>query len=82
MIVRHRIQFDCEEELFHDLNALIPRGVKRYVLECMVKALVDKLKAGNRAEILSSVMRKRFEFDDILSMEMLEGLEKTAKRKE
>lgn len=76
--MRHRIQFDCEEDLFHDLNALIPRGIKRYVLECMTQALVAKLKQGNRAEVLSQVMRKRFEFDDILSMEMLEGLEKTS----
>jgi len=49
--MRHRIQFDCEEELFHDLNALIPRGVKRYVLECMVQALVEKLKNSDRAEV-------------------------------
>jgi hypothetical protein len=77
--MRHRIQFDCEEELYHDLNALIPRGVKRYVLECVVQALVKKLKEGNRVEILSQVMRKRFEFDDRLSVEMLEGFAKTRK---
>lgn len=80
--MRHRIQFDCEEDLFHDLNALIPRGIKRYVLECLVEELVLKLKSGDRAEILSNVMRRRFKFDDELSLEMLEGLAKTREQHE
>jgi len=80
--MRHRVQFDCEEGLFHDLNALIPRGVKRFVLECVCQALVDKLKSGNRTDILSEVMRKRFAFDDMLSMEMLDGLKRSEAERE
>lgn len=74
---RHRVQFDVPEDLFDDLNALIPRGVKRFVMEVMCRGLVDKLKKGNRAEILSAVMTRKFEFDDTLTVEMLDGLERT-----
>ena len=74
---RHRIQFDVPEALFNDLNALIPRGVKRFILEVLCQSLVDKLKVGNRPLILTEVMRKKFTLDDSLTVEMLDGLERT-----
>lgn len=76
-VTRHRIQFDCPEELYLKLNALVPHGVKRFVMEVITQALVDRLLEGDRTEILTEVMRRRFKFDDSLTLEMLDGLART-----
>lgn len=75
---RHRVQFDVDEELFDKLNAMIPPGVKRFVYEILCRELVRVMeKSDDRVRTLASVMRRKFQYDETLTMEMLDGLERS-----